>query len=115
MKYSAFEQAAAEATVGMKEVETRLEQMMGEMEQLKGKRELLRSLTQQLNILRSEGMNGAPVDGAKAAVEAPKPELTVSEPEMAAAPAATSSTRGGWFTRASDSGAPGDSSIRGRL
>jgi TolA-binding protein len=115
MRYSAFEEAAAEATAGMKEVESRLEQLMGEVDQLKGKRELLRGLAHQLNILRAEGINGAPADSApQAAVEAKKPDLPVAANEPASS--TSSSARGGWFTRASDSGASaGDSTIRGRL
>lgn len=56
MKYSAFEQAAVEASTGVKEIDA-------EMERLKAKRELLESLLHQLlSVLPKKGEAG-PSDG----------------------------------------------------
>lgn len=116
MRISAFEQAAAEATFGMQEIDGQMEQIKAQLEQLKGKRELLRSLSHQLNILRGDTTQATASDAAKPA-EAPKAE----EPAYAGAPAEASSSarslREGWSGRGPETGdRPSlDSIIRGRL
>lgn len=140
MRYSAFEQAAAEAASGMKEIETQIEQLMAQMDQLKGKRDLLDNLAQQLAGLQpttpvaqsiaqsvtqptAQSMPAAvPSSSPKVApieMPAPRPARASSpdvEAEMAAASAR--SLRDEWTGRSSsDSGikGPSDSTIRGRL
>lgn len=125
MRYSAFEQAAAEATLGVREVETQLEQLKSQMDQLKSKRDLLDNLSRQLLQLRPSSGEGMSSDGPLSAEAPPAPEAAPHstpdvESEMANAgvytPART--LREGWFTRSSDSGVRGpssDSGLRGRL
>ncbi|HEV2277292.1 MAG TPA: hypothetical protein VGS02_03880 [Acidobacteriaceae bacterium] len=133
MRYSAFEQAAAEATSGMKEIETQIEQLMAQMDQLKGKRDLLDNLSQQLALLQPAtqpatdsiaqfapaARSSSNSTVAPAEMPAPRPVVASSpdvEAEMAAASAR--SLRDEWTGRSSsDSGVkgPSDSTIRGRL
>lgn len=124
MRYSAFEQAAAEASLGMREVETQMEQLKSQIEQLKSKRDLLDTLSRQLLSVRPIGGDAAPTENPKEpAVEAPASEparygAPDVEAEMAGAFSSARSLREEWFSRSSDSGVRGpssDSNLRGRL
>lgn len=130
MRYSAFEQAAVEASNGMKEIETQLEQLMAQMDQLKGKRDLLDTLSRQLSQLQptGESMPVAAATPSISATEAPaempalRPAVVSSADvaaEMAAAAAAYSarSLREEWMGRPNSEakGPSSESTIRGRL
>ncbi|HKR27756.1 MAG TPA: hypothetical protein VJS11_09875 [Acidobacteriaceae bacterium] len=129
MRYSAFEQAAAEATLGVREMESQMEQLKNQLEQLKGKRDLLETLSRQLLTLRptSGELTAEMTPPAKAEVPAPEPAPAPSsfsapenESEMATAGVYSPPRplRDGWFSRNSDSGtrpAASDSGLRGRL
>lgn len=114
MRYSAFEQAAAEASLGLKEVDIQMEQLKTQIEQLQSKRDLLQSLSSQLSALRGDGKGTASTETPKPSfIETAKPELPRPESEAEVAGAARS-LRQEWGSLGSDAG-PGDSSIRGRL
>ena len=73
MRYSTFEQAAAEASYGMKEIDAQLEQFRAQLEQinsqmkqLQSKRDLLERLSQDLLTLRPEPAPAAVSDQAEA-------------------------------------------------
>src|SRR5579859_2178236 len=120
MRYSAFEQAAAEATIGVREIENQLGQLKSQLDQLTAKRDLLETLSRQLLTLRPNGADAssheAPRETALAA-EAPAPEpappaygAADAESEMSATYTPPRSLReSGWFT---PSRAGGDSGIR---
>ena len=129
MRYSAFEQAAAEATLGVREMESQMEQLKNQLEQLKGKRDLLETLSRQLLTLR-------PANGEITADMIPPAKSEAPVPEAAPAPSSFSAPEGesemaaagvyspprplrdGWFSRNSDSGmraASSDAGLRGRL
>lgn len=123
MRYSAFEQAAAEASIGLREIDIQLEQLSRQLEQLKAKRDLLDTVQRQLSALRPAPGEAAPQEQAPAAsmspmaaapAEAPAAHGSEPEPEMvgAAVYEAPRNLREGWFTRGSSNG---DSGIRGRL
>lgn len=128
MRYSAFEQAAAEAAIGVRELENQLEQLKSQIEQLKGKRDLLDNLSRQLLTLRPTGSDG-PSEMAPMAAETAAPAADAAagphapgdiEAEMAAMGtyAPPRSLREEWFSRNGDSGVrvpASDSGIRGRL
>lgn len=127
MRYSAFEQAAAEATLGVREMESQMEQLKNQLEQLKGKRELLETLSRQLLTLRPANgevtADGVPPAKAEAPATEPAPStFSAPEPESEMAGAGVYSPartlRDGWFSRSSDSAmrpASSDSGLRGRL
>ena len=127
MRYSAFEQAAAEATLGVREMESQMEQLKNQLEQLKGKRDLLETLSRQLLTLRPANgeITADMTPPAKSEAPAPEPASSSfsapeSESEMATAGVYSPPRplRDGWFSRSSDSGmraATSDSGIRGRL
>ena len=76
MRFSAFEQAAAEASYGMHEIDTQLEQLRAQLEQIKvqmvqlqSKRNLLDKLSQELLQLKPERM--APTQTTSAPAPAP--------------------------------------------
>lgn len=116
MNYSAFEQAAAEASRGMQEVETQLEQLKAQIGQLQSKKDLLSTLSSQLLSVRPAG--GTPPDFIRPAIaDMPKPEQSHAESEAEPA-AAGRSLRQGWSSLGSDpgtNGSSGDSTFRGRL
>ena len=71
MRFSAFEQAAAEASYGMHEIDTQLEQLRAQLEQIKvqmvqlqSKRNLLDKLSQELLQLKPERMAPAQTTSA---------------------------------------------------
>lgn len=89
MRYSAFEQAAAEASYGMHEIDTQLEQFRAQLEQIKtqmeqmqSKRVLLERLSQELLLLKPERTTPATFERA----EAPPPEQPRSLREAWATP-----------------------------
>lgn len=110
MRYSAFEQAAAEASIGVREIDSQLDQLKAQLEQLKTKRDLLETLRRQLDAVR-------PGTAEAAAPEAPAlPEPVAShaameaDPELAGAAVYTAPRTNGWFTRSNN-----DSGIRSSL
>lgn len=119
MRYSAFEQAAAEATIGVREIENQLEQLKTQLDQLAAKRDLLETLSRQLLTLRPNGADASSHDTSREmapAAEAPVPESAPSygaadaDAEMAGTYTPPRSLReSGWFTPAR---AGGDSGIR---
>lgn len=109
MRYSAFEQAAAEASYGMHEIDTQLEQfrtqleqIKSQMEQMQSKRVLLERLSQELLLLKPERTTPATFERA----EAPPPQ---AEPPR--------SLREAWATPLpeSDDRPPAESILRGRI
>lgn len=119
MRYSMFEQAAAEASYGVKEIEGQIAQLQAQLDQLKGKRDLLDSLSSQLLSVRPEGTGGgvAPTEFARPTnvAQMPRPEQPESQPGDDAGAART--LRQDWGSLGSDSGAKPsvDSLLRGRL
>lgn len=65
MKFSLFEQAAAEATLGMRDIDAQLDCVMAEIKQLKLKRDLLETLSRQLVTLRSLSADQTSPKGAE--------------------------------------------------
>ncbi|HEV2276688.1 MAG TPA: hypothetical protein VGS02_00850 [Acidobacteriaceae bacterium] len=103
MRFSAFEQAAAEASYGMHEIDTQLEQLRGQLEQIKvqmvqlqSKRNLLDKLSQELLQLKPERMAptqptfapapAAGVDRAEAPPQPVEPPRTLRETWATPAP-----------------------------
>ena len=112
MRYSAFEQAAAEASIGVREIDSQLDQLKAQLEQLKTKRDLLETLRRQLDSLRPASTEAA----APEAPAAPGPEPVAahaameSDPELAGAAVYNAPRTNGWFTRSNN-----DSGIRSSL
>ena len=86
MRYSAFEQAAAEASYGMHEIDTQLDQCRGrleqikvQMEQLQSKRDVLERLSHELLLLKPQGT--APAASVSAPAPAPEQVQTPQQPE----------------------------------
>ena len=118
MRYGVFEEAANEASLGVKEIDCQLEQISARMEELKSKKVLLETLSRQLLSLASEGAvagaEAAPADSQqmaeRPALDTPEKvdsSLAVREPEpvMAAATVdAGGPTPEGWFSRRYTSG-----------
>ncbi len=67
MKYSAFEQAAIEASAGLKEIDAEFEQLEARKQTLESKRELLETLVHQLLLVLPTA------ESDKAAAPAAKP------------------------------------------
>jgi hypothetical protein len=118
MRYSAFEQAAAEATIGVREIENQLGQLKSQLDQLTAKRDLLETLSHQLLTLRPNGADASSHEAPReTAAEPPAPEpappaygAADAESEMSATYTPPRSLReSGWFT---PSRAGGDSGIR---
>ena len=109
MRYSAFEQAAAEASIGVREIDSQLDQLKAQLEQLKTKRDLLETLRRQLDAVRPSAEAAAPEAPA-----APEPVAShaamESDPELAGAAVYTAPRSNGWFTRSAN-----DSGIRSSL
>lgn len=123
MRYSTFEQAAAEASYGMKEIDTQLQQLMAQVEQLKAKRDLLETLWRQLSSIRPTGTDGdreAVAAAETAPAEPVPPSNGAAEREAEKAGAAAfdpRSLREGWSSLGSENGNKGpsvDSILRGR-
>lgn len=119
MRYSTFEQAAAEASYGMKEIDAQLEQLKAQVAQLQGKRDLLATLSSQLLTLRPENTGVAPTEFSRPSnvAEMPRPEQAQPESQPADAEAAARSLRQEWISLGSETGTKPslDSIIRGRL
>lgn len=111
MNFSAFVQAASEASVGVREVETELEQLRVEVEQLASRREVLEGVSRQLLELRAECAKAAPAnvaetpmpDQAMTACAAAEPEVAVLETEAVVVETAPPVRQGGRISRRSDS------------
>lgn len=106
MRYSAFEQAAAEASIGVREIDSQLDQLKVQLDQLKAKRDLLETLRRQLDAVR-------PGTAEAAAPEAPPEPVAThmeSDPELAGAAVYNAPRPTGWFTRSAN-----DSGIRSTL
>lgn len=98
MRFSAFEQAAAEASYGMHEIDTQLEQFRAQLEQIKvqmvtlqSKRNLLDKLSQELLQLRPDrtapaAPEQAAPEPAAAAPQQPEPPRTLREAWTTPAP-----------------------------
>jgi len=108
MRYSAFEQAAAEASIGVREIDSQLDQLKAQLEQLKTKRDLLETLRRQLDAVRP----GTAEAAAPEAPLGPEPVAThmESDPELAGAAVYNAPRPTGWFTRSAN-----DSGIRSTL
>jgi hypothetical protein len=120
VRYGVFEEAANEASLGVKEIDCQLEQISARMEELKSKKALLETLSRQLLTLASEGaVAGAEAAPAAAdsqqmaerpALDTPEKvdsSLAVREPEPVMAVAAVDAggpTPEGWFSRRYTSG-----------
>lgn len=112
MRYSVFEQAAAEASLGTREIDASIEQFKAEIERLTSKRDLLDTVSRQLLSLRPTSGDAAPANVPKE-VTAEAPALSSAsavEAEMAAMSAFSParSLREEWLSRTG-----GDSGVRG--
>lgn len=113
MRYSAFEQAAVEANIGMKELDAQIERVAAQVEQLKAKKDLLQTLSYQLSTLRPQDVQAATAEAAMQAApaEAPAPEQPSNyvppehDTDLAGASSAPRSLRSEWFNRP-EGGAP---------
>lgn len=122
MRFSAFEQAAAEASYGMHEIDTQLDQLRGQLEQIKvqmvqlqSKRNLLDKLSQELLQLKPERM--APAQTAPASSSAPAPAAEFERAEAPQQPAEPPRTlREAWATPSPDmpDRLPAESILRAR-
>jgi hypothetical protein len=65
MKYSAFEQAAIEASAGLKEIDAEFEQLEARKQALESKRELLETLVHQLLMVLPTSNQSFPADGSE--------------------------------------------------
>lgn len=85
MRYNVFEAAAAQASLGVRENDTLIEQVMARIVQLQAKRDLLETVARQMLTLLSTRADGTPSehDGhhAVAAQERPSEPLPSSHPE----------------------------------
>lgn len=121
MRYSAFEQAAVEASIGMKELDAQIERVAAQVEQLKAKKDILQTLAYQLSTLRPQDVQAATAEGAMQGADAPAPDQPSSfappeqEADLAGASAAPRSLRSEWFSRP-EGGAPanGNGNASGR-
>jgi hypothetical protein len=72
MKYSAFEQAAIEASAGLKEIDAEFEQLEAKKHSLEEKRELLETLVHQLlMVLPTRAQASSSDEADKAGADAP--------------------------------------------
>lgn len=116
MNFSAFVQAAAEASVGVREVETELEQLRVEVERLESRREVLGAMSRQLLELRADCAEAAPAHVAETPVPGQAVTVCASAEVEPGAPAtaldgegvvvetAPAVRQGGRISRRSDSG-----------
>ncbi|HTV82740.1 MAG TPA: hypothetical protein VME18_08835 [Acidobacteriaceae bacterium] len=81
MRYSVFEQAAIEASAGLKEIDVEIEQLDTKKQSLEAKRELLETLVHQLWVVLPMSNQGSPADAAdKAGVASNAPEAKAFSP-----------------------------------
>lgn len=119
MRFSAFEQAAAEASYGMHEIDTQLEQLRAQLEQIKvqmvqlqSKRNLLDKLSQELLQLKPERMAPAQTAAAPTA----EPAAAFDRAEMPPQPVEPRTLREAWATPLpeTDDRPPAESILRAR-
>lgn len=118
MRYSVFEEAATEASLGVKQIDSQLEQIGAQMEELRKRKDLLERLSRQLTALATEGAVAnaesaavsepavsEPLVQEPAAEAAPKAELPLPQPEPEPALVGVGGTTPpGWFSRRWNSG-----------
>lgn len=109
VRYAVFEEAATEASLGVQQIDSQLEQLNLQMDQLRGRRDLLETLSRQLLALVAEVTPAAavsqPVDEQPVAEEEPvKAELPLPESEPVPVLAGIEPPPPGWFSRRYTSG-----------